>query len=1117
MFKIKLFENYTPGSLLGFFNVDEPFISWIKSFMASQYKYTINYLEITNDILNAPKTKRTKDINSDEIGMLSLSWLEKYKHSIPGLIIQTFDITDYIISAQNVDINQICEPIIKNINSIKNVYQQSNQLIIIKSFKAVSGVEINMKNIIAKYFSFKENNIFFINDIAYQDNNGIIKELSKLIIENLFEYYNLKIKFYINKYNSEKSNEQKEYAIKYLIKIFFIAKISNIIDINKKINFYTYINTAYNILIQMDKNAYIFSNDNLKVKYLEIKNLADFLLEQILLDKNIEQNKICNIILKHIYIFDRNNFYNNKKANINNNNLINEFKSYKDIFFISLKWQYSWIKFLTDKYNSNNSNNIINAYLLNNLFQIYIFLKKEPNFTQEINSKINNKISTKIMNQKYIEKIPKLCKIDEVNISSILNDEENLGIYISNLILDDKNLIEPEYILKMIKKYFTNNKLNYYDFYLLNKHCKDNNYNEDFNSILIKIFNIKTYNIYKFSNVYSHISNKINKILSEIKLKKDEKEYNDLYFKIIEHYIYYMSLSNKELSKEQTDKINEILSNNNINIDKTNPNKIIHLNNIQNKLFNIEINFNKKEVTFLDVINIDINISLLKKDILINIEKIIFYFPLNKGKKEENKNYKEIIINKELTNDKPLQLNFKSLINSYFSKLYITNIELYLKNKIIINLFNKDKKYIIYYNKDNSKINIDDIMDIDIFNNNNKNDIIYVGKNENHLLNIKYTLKSDYKEIYIKKVKIKITLLKEIENQKKKKLEEMNNFEFKLLEGINGYHIIENKYLTYEYENINLEKDLPLVEYLIKIKDIGNYILNYKFTFNIINNNCPEDICSIECDKKLKMQCIEPFLFSNEIKSSLYFINPKTKIKSYPVNYPINIISYIVNKLSQNIIIKKIEHLSFNNSIEINSSTEYLFSKLKNFKIKFSSDETISIKSLIKSNTNITGTIGKLKIAWVSENLHENKFFSEEYINYSTFDLIDININKLSLVIEGKYLKMHNKYQIYIKNTEELSKIIQINIKEKNKDKKFILCGKTNVKGILTPYKEIKILYNIYDNATGNYIGENKENTVFQFNNEIIVNEYEILDNKNKFSEKALKNVIYFNPELFKI
>ena len=39
----------------------------------------------------------------------------------------------------------------------------------------------------------------------------------------------------------------------------------------------------------------------------------------------------------------------------------------------------------------------------------------------------------------------------------------------------------------------------------------------------------------------------------------------------------------------------------------------------------------------------------------------------------------------------------------------------------------------------------------------------------------------------------------------------------------------------------------------------------------------------------------------------------------------------------------------------------------------------------------------------------KENIFSDEYINYSIFDLIDININKISLIIEGKYLKMGKK------------------------------------------------------------------------------------------------------------
>ena len=118
MFKYDFPSNYTPGVLLGLYNLDQPFISSIKSSLNTNYKNNINYLEVTKDQLIKPKLKRIKDSNYDLLGMISLDWLEKFQYSIPGLIIQMFDITDLIIDVQNVDINQISEQVIKNIQLI---------------------------------------------------------------------------------------------------------------------------------------------------------------------------------------------------------------------------------------------------------------------------------------------------------------------------------------------------------------------------------------------------------------------------------------------------------------------------------------------------------------------------------------------------------------------------------------------------------------------------------------------------------------------------------------------------------------------------------------------------------------------------------------------------------------------------------------------------------------------------------------------------------------------------------------------------------------------------------------------------------------------------------------
>ena len=1110
MFNYEFPENYTPGVLLGMYNIDQLFISKIKSDLTSQCKNNINYLEITDTSLRKPKLKRIKESNYDELGMVSLNLIEKFQYIIPGLIIQMIDITDLIIDIQNIDINQVCEPIIKNIQLIKNSYPQSSQIIIIKNFKRITGLESNIKNTILKNskLNLYEKSFYFINDALYLNNIGIIKQISKLINDEIIEFYKLKIQLYINKYQLQKNNELKEYAIKYLIKIYLLIKVSNVINDNQQKIYYDYLTNAYNTLIILNKKSYMFCFDNLKAKYLEIKNLADFLLNQILSNKSFDHKNLFDLVMKHLFIFDKKNIFidNNNKTN---NKTITEFNKYKDITFINMKWKFSWLKYLSGKINdiNNNNNKLLNYFIFNNLFHIYIFLKKNPNFIQEINSTIVKDITTKKIKPKYLEKIPKLYEMDGENITGILSDEENLGFYISDLISDEQNLLNSENILKLIKEYFSNNQLNSYDFYLINKFCKDNEYKEDFNNVLVKIINTQSNNIFKFINVYQHISNKINKILLELKSKKEENEFFNNHFKILEYFINYASLSNKEFPKEIIDILNELLSRN-MNIDSQK--NIIKLDNLESKLFNIKINYSSKEVIFLDFIDVSIDISLLRKELMINIEKIIVYFSNYKNNKEENaNNKKEIIIGKNLIADEPMNINFKYLINSYFNKLYITNIELYLNNKIIINIINKSKKDIIFYSKKYSQINIDDIINIDIYNTNKSNNQLLIGKDENHLLYIKYNLKYDNKDIYIKKVNIYIQLLEKDENIN------TNNHEIKIFEGIEGYNIGDNKQLLYEFENKNLDNDYPLVQYLLKVKEEGNFVLNYKFHFTLINKNCPDEICNLECNKTILIKSIEPFKFSNEIKSSIYFINPKDKIKTYPMNKPINIISYFKNELSSNLIIKNIIHIPNNDSLEINSTTEKLFSKINNFNLKFSRNEIISINAKIKSNRDISSSIGKLKIFWVSEELFNNKYFSESYLNCSIFDLININIKAMPLIIEGKYLKMYNKYEIGIKNMEHISKIFDMNIKEENSDEKYILCGKTNINGLLTPNKEIKILLNVYDSATGNNIDENKENKVFKFNNIITVNEYYVLGEKNKF--KSLKNVIYFSPELFKL
>ena len=91
------------------------------------------------------------------------------------------------------------------------------------------------------------------------------------------------MKNYRSKYKTNENTEQKEFAVKYLIKLFMISKLSNIINLDNSINYYDYIINAYNILSnKLIKKTYLFSEPKIEVIYLELKNIADFLMFQLL-------------------------------------------------------------------------------------------------------------------------------------------------------------------------------------------------------------------------------------------------------------------------------------------------------------------------------------------------------------------------------------------------------------------------------------------------------------------------------------------------------------------------------------------------------------------------------------------------------------------------------------------------------------------------------------------------------------------------------------------------------------------------------------------------------------------------------------------------------------------
>ena len=1126
MFKFEINSKLKPGVLLAYYNIEETFLLSLKNCIEDIYKNNINYFEITNEQLKIQRIKRRKEKNFDELGMISINWIQKIQENLPGVIIQMIEITE-LVNTPTAENNKISETVIKEILKIKNNYQSSNQFIIIKNLKRDSGLENSIKNQVLSRFKYLNDKcIFFINDPNYMTNSDIIKKISTLVKDEISKYYTSKIKYYRNKYKNHENNEQKEYAIKYLIRTFLLSKISNIINIDNTINYYDYIQKAYNILSnKLIKKSYMFCQPNIKVIYLELKNIADFLILQLLSQDNIPLDELIKIIINHLNNFDFIHFNDDKKKDINN--IINACKKMKDIYFINMAWKHSWYSYLLEKYKKVDLVDIkyisLKGYIMNNLLHLYFFLINEPNFIQEINNTVNFEISyEKIKNIKIIEKIPKYYEIDGENIVGKLSDEENLSLYICELIFENKNLVKPQNIIKILENLILNSKTNYYDYFLIHNYCTNNNEkDEEIDKILGKLLHKNNQYLIKFPKIYSHLSEELNKYILKNKINNNE-ENNYNAFKTIEYLILYSSITKKELTNEEINKINELLS-----YDLKSNNNLIKINSFENQMFNIEVNYNVNKVNPLDFITNNIKISLLRKDIVLKINKITVYFPKN-IKNENEKYYKKINLNKELTSNNSIEISFNKLVKVLFSNLYITHIKLYLQNNLKILLINKEKRNIVLNDKGNDTIKESDIIDINLNKNINHSDknnineksniekskVILIGKDENHLFCINYKTKINNDDVYIKHTKIMIQLISGFS----KKGEEIKCFTFKTINN-KGYNNCGNKPLVLEYENINYEQNPPPFEFILQIGETGNFGINYDIYFTLINKKCPDDYFYLKMHKSIILQCIESFYYYNEVNSSLYYINQQSKTKAYPINHPINLTSIFENKLSENIIIKKILYYPSSNNFQINSSLEKLFSKKPNYTLSFLSKEKISFHCTIISKENSILSAGTIKILWISDNIYNHKFFNISMLNESIFDLNNLNITKLPLIIQGKYINSVNKYQIRIKNLESMSKIIKFSMKEINrecKEEKFILCGKTNITDVLLPLKEFNLQYNVYDTITGSNFVDINDNITYKFNNLITLNEYYIVENKDKF-ENSLRNIIYYIPEIFKL
>ncbi len=161
MFNFNIDSKIKPGFLIGFYNIETNFLLSIKKVVEEETHNNINYIEITNDKIKIQIIKKRKEKDYGELGMISLNWIEKMQVYIPAVVIQMIDLTELTNATPPIDTNKIYKTLRKEISKIKGSYLTSNQFIIIKNLKKLSGFEDSIKSQILSKFKFlKEIQIF---------------------------------------------------------------------------------------------------------------------------------------------------------------------------------------------------------------------------------------------------------------------------------------------------------------------------------------------------------------------------------------------------------------------------------------------------------------------------------------------------------------------------------------------------------------------------------------------------------------------------------------------------------------------------------------------------------------------------------------------------------------------------------------------------------------------------------------------------------------------------------------------------------------------------------------------------------------------------------------------
>ena len=1150
--------------VIGANNLKKPDLNNLKKSLNKQNICNYECILITEKAIELKiKNQREKSKKErNKKGMISKDWINKYQNELPCVIIQIIDITFKIIDSN--DPTMISEYIMREMGKIKSAFMSSNYILIIRNiFKSNYDLQIK-NNILSNIKDIKDRNIIIMNNSNAFDDPIFIKNLSELVLDEINIFFYTKKNNYYYKFENCRQKKEMEFSIKYLIKLFILSFITHKDNIN-----YSYLFKASAFLKQkLDKknykfNSYIKSNDNNDNKnedfmkqiliYFELRNISDYIIYYLAMKKNMKENDINKLVYSHLTLFDVNNFLINKFNNIHSNfsNLTNNVQFYKKyLFLFDCIWKLNWhinkeITIISkdkekDELTSSNivfDKDINNYYYFNNLLRLYNFIAKEKDFIE--NDIINKYKDYKYIqkNNKFIEKIPTYFEIDEsAKEKRELNIEESIIFYMNLIIMKNEYILNINAVFDKIQNFIINQKYNPYFFNLIIHNNLIDKNNLEYKDFFIKnsLENLNNDKLIKFPNIYKNYL----EILFIIFVKEnfeeklvDKKNKADIAIK-------YLTISkNRIYSNEEIDLINHLINEKNEKVYNFN------CNNMDNNFIEFQITYKNNETLInnnelikpLDCLNITINLSIKIKGIFLNIEKIQIYFNSeinssndNNNKNYISKNYKEIDISNKITNTNSISINFNHLIkNMCYYHFYIDNLKIILKNKNIININNhRNNNNILLYDKNNLEQKIIEIINAD---SNNK---LKIGEKEYYLYSLKYKRAIKNDNIVISEISGKIELK---ENKNEKIIEEKTKEKKFYLQKINVDNNLDNN-LDYKDNNIsNYQSTLfykekrPIYDdkmhnynFLIIINKEGEYNLFYNLKFKIIHKECPNESYIFEEKGKIKIYCIQPFDYKYKIESSLYSIYGKDK-KIFPKNYPLKFNIFLSNNLDKKVLIKNINFDNNPKHIEIHSPFLGVISK-KGKNIILSAGEQFIIPNKLFINEIIESSIGVLKIKWKSLDL-DNFEETKNLYNETIIELNSIVTNQINYDIQGNFIHEKNNkikdfifYKLKIKNLNNNSKMIQCELFNEDDEtfnkKEIISYGKTIVKDILLPNKEIVFLFHFYDS---NKKKKNNENIIIdsRYTNLIKIDEYNLdyCNEKGNLSDSI--NQIFFVPELY--